>query len=96
VNIKRIWAIATNTFREVFRDRILYLAGLFAILLVLAVVLLSEVSAGAENKITLDLGLAAIELFGLIVAVFVGTGLVSKEIEKRTALVLIAKPMSRT
>jgi ABC-type transport system involved in multi-copper enzyme maturation permease subunit len=73
----------------------LYLAGVFAILLMLAVVLLGEVSAGAENKISLDVGMAAIAIFGMIVAVFVGSALINKELEKKTALVLIAKPMSR-
>lgn len=96
MNIQRIQVISTNVFREVFRDRVLYLAALFGGVLLLAVVLLSEVSAGTENKITLDVGMAAIVLFGLVVTVFLSTALVNKEIEKRTALVLMAKPMSRT
>jgi Cu-processing system permease protein len=54
------------------------------------------VSGGAEGKISLDVGMAGIGLLGLTVAAFVGAGLVNKEIEKRTALVLIAKPMSRS
>lgn len=91
----RIIVIARNVFLEVIRDRILYLIALFALLLVAASVLLPEVSAGAQDKITLDLGLAGIHLLSVIVAVFVGTGLVNKEIEKRTVLVLIAKPVSR-
>lgn len=95
MNINRIMVIAANVFREVFRERVLYLAALFAGLLLLAVFVLSEISSGTENKITLDLGLAAIGIFGLLVAVFVGTGQINKEIEKRTALVLMAKPMSR-
>ncbi len=88
-------AIANNVFREVIRDRVLYLASLFTILLMVAVLLLPEISAGAEDKIILDVGLAAIDLLGLVVAVFVGTGLVNREIERRTALTLIAKPITR-
>ncbi|TVP67288.1 MAG: ABC transporter permease [Leptolyngbya sp. LCM1.Bin17] len=91
----RVGVIARNVFLEVIRDRILYLIALFALLMVAATVLLPEVSAGAQDKITLDLGLAAIHLLSVIIAVFVGTGLVNKEIEKRTVLVLIAKPVSR-
>lgn len=90
-----MFAIANNVFREVIRDRVLYLAGLFAILMMVAVLLLPEISAGAEDKIILDVGLAAIDLLGLVVAVFVGTGLVNREIERRTALTLIAKPITR-
>lgn len=91
----RIWAIASNGFREVIRDRILYIIGLFALLLVIALRLLPEIAASTQDKIFLDVGLAAIELLGVIVAVFVGTGLINKEIEKRTVLVLIPKPLSR-
>lgn len=95
MNWVRIGVIARNVFLEVIRDRILYLVALFALLMVAATVLLPEVSAGAQDKITLDLGLATIHLLSVVVAVFVGTGLVNKEIEKRTVLVLIAKPVSR-
>jgi ABC-type transport system involved in multi-copper enzyme maturation permease subunit len=96
VSLVRIWAIASNGFREVIRDRILYLIGVFAVLLVFALRLLPEIAATTENKIFLDLGLAAIDVFSVIVAIFVGTGLINKEIEKRTVLVLIPKPVSRT
>jgi len=95
LNFRRILAIANNVFREVIRDRVLYLAGLFAILMIVAVLLLPEVSAGAQDKIILDVGLVTIDLLGLVVAVFVGTGLVNREIERRTALTLIAKPITR-
>jgi len=95
VNPSRVFVIATNVFREVIRDRVLYLIAFFAILLVAAAVLLREVSVGSDGKILLDLSLAAIELLGLVVAVFVGTALVNKEIEKRTVLVLMSKPISR-
>ncbi|UBF23821.1 ABC transporter permease [Kovacikia minuta CCNUW1] len=95
MNPGRTLVIARNVFREVIRDRVLYLVGLFAIFLGLCIRLLPEVSAGTQNKIILDVGLAAMALLGLVIAVFVGTGLINKEIEKRTVLVLIAKPISR-
>jgi Cu-processing system permease protein len=96
MNIFRVWAIGTNVFREVFRERVLYVAALFGVALVIAVLLLNEVSGGAEGKISLDAGLAGITLLGLTVAAFMGAGLINKEIEKKTALVLMAKPMSRS
>ena len=95
ISILRIWAIASNGFREVIRDRILYLIGFFALLMAFAWRLLPEIAVGTHQKIFLDLGLAAIGLLGVIVAVFVGTGLINKEIDKRTILVLIPKPLSR-
>jgi ABC-type transport system involved in multi-copper enzyme maturation permease subunit len=96
VSLVRIWAIASNGFREVIRDRVLYLIGVFAVLLVFALRLLPEIAATTEDKIFIDLGLAAISVFSVIVAIFVGTTLINKEIDKRTVLVLIPKPVSRT
>ncbi len=95
MTLSRVGVIARTVFLEVIRDRILYLVGLFAVLLVIVAVLLPQVAAGAQDKILLDVGLAGIHLLSVIVAIFVGTGLVNKEIEKRTVLVLIAKPVSR-
>lgn len=95
ISILRIWVIAANSFREVIRDRILYFIGFFALLMAFAWRLLPEIAVGTHEKIFLDLGLAAIGLLGVIVAVFVGTGLINQEIDKRTILVLIPKPLSR-
>ena len=95
ISILRISAIAANGFREVIRDRILYFIGFFALLMAFAWRLLPEIAVGTHQKIFLDLGLAAIGLLGVIVAVFVGTGLINKEIDKKTILVLIPKPLSR-
>ena len=93
--IFRIWTIARNVFLEVVRDRILYVIGVFAIIMVMATTLLPEVAAGTEDKLILDTALAAINILSLFVVVFIGTGLINKEIEKKTVLVLIAKPVSR-
>ena len=78
------------------RDRILYIIGFYAFILAVAIRVLPEFAASTEDKIFLDFGMAAMNAIGLIVAIFVGTGLVNKEIEKRTILVLIAKPISRS
>ncbi|WP_399316415.1 ABC transporter permease [Trichocoleus sp. FACHB-69] len=94
-SLKRTLAIATKAFREVIRDRVLYLIVLYALVMAAAWRLLPEVAATTEDKMLLDVGLAAIDVLGSIVAVFVGTGLINKEIDKRTVLVLIPKPISR-
>ncbi|MGB3759177.1 MAG: ABC transporter permease [Rivularia sp. (in: cyanobacteria)] len=95
MNVNRVIAIANNSFREVVRDRILYIIGFYAVILAIAAMLLPQLAAATEDKMFLDLGLAVMSVLSLIIAVFVGTGLVSKEIEKRTILMLIAKPISR-
>lgn len=95
MNLVRIWVIAANCFQEVIRDRVLYFIGFFALILVMAMRLLPEISVGTHQKIFLDFGLGAIRLLSAIVAIFVGTGLINKEIEKRTVLILIPKPISK-
>jgi Cu-processing system permease protein len=88
-------AIALNVFRESVRDRVFYNLLLFAVLLVGASVLVGQMTAGQDVKIIKDLGLAATSLFGLFIAVFVGIGLVWKEVERRSVYSLIAKPVRR-
>ncbi len=95
MNFGRLYVITTNVFREVVRDRILFMIGIYIIILSIAIYLLPQFAATAKDKMFLDFALAAMNLLGLVVAIFVGTGLINKEIEKRTVLVLIAKPISR-
>ena len=91
----RILAIALNTFREAIRNRILYLLLAFAVALILCARILSLMTVGSEEKIIKDFGLATIDVFGVLTAVLLGIGLVSREIERRTVLALLAKPMHR-
>jgi ABC-type transport system involved in multi-copper enzyme maturation permease subunit len=92
---RRIVAIARNTFREAVRDRILYNLVLFVILLSVSAIFLGAASASQDAKIIVDLGLSAMLLFGAFIAVFVGVGLVWKEIERRTVYAIFAKPVGR-
>jgi ABC-type transport system involved in multi-copper enzyme maturation permease subunit len=92
----RLWAIAYNTYREAVRDRVLYNLILFALLIVGASVLFGQISLDINRIVLINLGLTAISLFGIIIAIFIGIGLVSKEIEKRTLYtVLAARPVRR-
>ena len=95
MNLIRVFTIAKNGFREVIRDRILYFIGFFSLLLVLAQRIIPEIAAGTHEKILLDFGIGAIAILSVIVAIFVGTASINKEIEKRTLLMLIPKPISR-
>ncbi len=92
---RRIATIARNTFREAVRDRVLYNLVLFVLLLIAGAIFLSELSAAQESKIIVDMGLSACLLFGAFIAIFVGTGLVFKEIERRTIYAIFAKPVGR-
>ena len=87
--------IAVNVFKESVRDRVPYSLVLFAVLLMGASYLIGQLTAGQDVKIIKDLGLAAIAIFGLFIAIFIGIGLVSKEVERRSIYPLLAKPISR-
>src|ERR1044072_116093 len=91
----RISAIARNAFREAVRDRVLYNLVLFVLLLTGASVFIGELSGGQERKVIVDLGLSAMLLFGVFIAIFVGVGLVYKEIERRTIYAVFSKPVGR-
>jgi ABC-type transport system involved in multi-copper enzyme maturation permease subunit len=91
----RFLLIARNAFREAVRDRVLYNLVLFVLLLIGGAIFLGELSAGQESKIIVDLGLSAMLLFGVFIAIFVGVGLVYKEIERRTLYAILSKPVGR-
>ncbi len=93
--LARIGAIAINTFREAIRHRVLYMLLVFAIGMISFAQILSMLTVGSEEKIIKDFGLGAIEVFGILTSVFIGVGLVSREIERRTVFTLLAKPIHR-
>src|ERR1700727_546921 len=91
----RIAHIASNTFREAVRDRVLYNLIAFALLLSGAAIVLSQISIEIEKLVVINLGLTAVSLFGVVIAIFIGIGLVSKEIEKRTLYTVLSRPVRR-
>jgi len=91
----RITSIAANTFREAVRDRVLYNLIAFALLMSGAAILVGQISIDIERLVVVNLGLTAVSLFGVIIAIFVGIGLVSKEIEKRTLYTVLSRPVRR-
>lgn len=94
-SLTRIAAIARNAFREAVRDRVLYNLVLFVLLLTIAAIFLGELSGGQEKRIIVHLGLSAMLLFGVFISIFVGVGLVYKELERRTVYAIFSKPVGR-
>jgi ABC-type transport system involved in multi-copper enzyme maturation permease subunit len=90
-----IGRVALSVFRESVRDKVLYSLVAFAVLLIAASYLIGQLTAGQDIKIIKDLGLAAISVFGLLMAVFIGIGLVWKEVERRSIYNLLSKPLRR-
>ena len=87
--------VAINTFREAVRDRVLYNLIFFALMMIGAAILVGQISIGIERLVIINLGLSTISIFGLVMAIFIGVGLVYKEIEKRTLYTLLSKPIRR-
>jgi len=93
--MKRAGVVALNTFREAVRDRVLYNLVFFALLMMAAAIFVGQISIGIEEQVIKTLGLSAISVIGLLIAVFIGVGLVYKEMDKRTLYALLAKPVRR-
>ena len=93
--MKRVGVVALNTFREAVRDRVLYNLVFFALAMIAASIFVGQISIGIEEMVIVSLGLSAISVIGLLIAVFIGVALVSKEMDKRTLYALLAKPVRR-
>lgn len=94
--MKSIFVIAMNTFREIIRDRVLFSILGFAVLLIGVSVALGQLTFTESARLSLNFGLTAIHIGVAVLSVFVGSTLVSKEIEKQTILTLLVRPISRT
>ncbi len=93
--MRRAAVVALNTFREAVRDRVLYNLVFFALLMMVAAIAVGQISIGIEQIVIVSLGLSAISVIGLLISVFLGVALVSKEMDKRTLYALLAKPLRR-
>jgi ABC-type transport system involved in multi-copper enzyme maturation permease subunit len=91
----KVVSIALNTFRENLRDKLLYNLLVFALLMIGSSPLLMRLTLGEFHRLILDLGLGSINFFGVLIAIFVGIGLVNKEIDKKTIYTIISKPVAR-
>ena len=93
--LNRIYTIARYTALETVRQRVPVVLVLFGVLITLGALFLGQISVRQEEKILKDFGLAAIDLFGAVIVVFLGTDLISKEIQRRSLYPLLAKPLQR-
>jgi len=93
--VRTLGWIAVNGFREAVRDKVMYSLVAFAVLMIVVSYVLGQLTAGQDLKIMKDVGLSSIAIFGLFMAVFIGIGLVSKEVERRSVYALLAKPIRR-
>ena len=93
--MNRMLAIAANTLREALRERLLYNLFVFAAVLTVASLTISRLTLGEQFRIIADVGSSSTQVFGILIAVFLGVALVSREVERRTAYAMLARPVSR-
>jgi ABC-type transport system involved in multi-copper enzyme maturation permease subunit len=93
--MRRILALARNTFREAVRNKILYSLLFFAIVLILSALALGRLSQHEEIRMTRDVGLFGIDIFGVLIATFVGVNLLYKELDLKTVYTILPKPLHR-
>jgi ABC-type transport system involved in multi-copper enzyme maturation permease subunit len=94
--VNSILAVASVTFREIFRRKVQVSLLLFGGLLIVSAYIVGGLTIGEWHRIISDLGLTAMQVVGTLVAVFIGASLVAGDIERRALLPVVAKPVSRT
>ena len=95
MSVARIYAIALNTYREAVRDRVLFGVLVLAAAILALTLALGELSLDQQMRVVTDLGLASISLFSVVIAIFLGSSLLYKEIERKTLYVILPKPIAR-
>jgi ABC-type transport system involved in multi-copper enzyme maturation permease subunit len=87
--------IAVNTVREALRERLMYNLVVFALVLIAGGLTISQLTLGEQFRIIANVGTSSAQTFGTLIAVLVGVGLVSKEIDRRTCYPVLARPIAR-
>ncbi len=91
----RLIYIALNTFKESIRNKILIGVLLFSVLIIVSTMILVQLTIGQWMKITVDIGMGSISLFGNLMAIFLGINLVAREIDRKTVYTIVSKPIKR-
>jgi ABC-type transport system involved in multi-copper enzyme maturation permease subunit len=93
--LRSVWLVALNTIRELLRSKLLYNLLLFAVLLIGSSFFIAQLTIGQWDRVIVDLGLAAAEITGMLIAVLIGVGLVAGEVERKTIFAVLARPLGR-
>lgn len=88
-------AIATYTFREAVRNKVLYSILFVAIVLFFLATVLGSASLAQDERILKDVGLMVLSVFTDMVAIFVGVTMLFNELERKTVYNLLSKPIAR-
>jgi ABC-type transport system involved in multi-copper enzyme maturation permease subunit len=90
-----LWPIAFITFKEGIRNRSIYGISIFALLLLGANLLISNMIMREVGKVAVDMALSTVSFAGLLLVLFVGINLMAKDLDKRTIYMVLSRPISR-
>jgi len=93
--MRRIAAVARNTFREAARNKILYSLLFFALGLIISALALGQLSVHEDRRMIRDVGLFGVDVFSVLIAIFVGVNLLYKELALKTVYTILPKPIAR-
>lgn len=93
--MRAVFAIGVHTVREHLRDKLYWNLLAFGLLMLGCALLLPRLTVGEAHRIVIDVGLAGINLVGTLIAMLLGVTLVSRDIDRRTVYLLVARPFSR-
>lgn len=91
-----LFALTWNGFREARRNRVTVIVAAFALVLLLATTLVTEITVGTFDRVLTDFGLGVMSILMVFLAVYLSAGGLSRDIERRTIFLLMSKPISRT
>jgi ABC-type transport system involved in multi-copper enzyme maturation permease subunit len=93
--VRQIFAIAVNTVRDAVRNKVLYILVFFSLVMIGTSALLATLSYVERGRILQDVGFSTIRFFGAAIAIFMGVGLIHRELERRTIYTILSKPVTR-
>uniref|UniRef100_A0A7C4UFI1 ABC transporter permease n=1 Tax=candidate division WOR-3 bacterium TaxID=2052148 RepID=A0A7C4UFI1_UNCW3 len=91
--MRKIKAIAFNTFKEGSRDRTLLSVSIAGIIILISSIVFIPISVGQGIRVVLNFGLSVIEILLLFQIIFVGTRIIYDELEKKTIYTIFSKPV---
>ncbi len=93
--MKRLWALAVNTFREAVRDRVLVSILFFAVGVLGLSLVVEDITIGDQAKVVRSVAQGAVDIFGAIIAMFLGVSVIHRELERKTVFTVLSKPVPR-
>ncbi|MCO4755487.1 MAG: hypothetical protein KC478_13480 [Bacteriovoracaceae bacterium] len=94
--LKKVQTVASYTFQEVLKSKVLYNIMFLGLGLLIVTYVAQQFTYGAPSRIALDFGVGALSLSSVGIAIFMGVGLLSKEIENRTVYMIVSRPVKRS